>query len=168
MYHNWFEINMITKQAQRSLYRQADEARRIDAARKIRKQENKAENCLASLTPKPEPTPRTVQAEVAESVGPGDAKKISKPLLAFVRLTHGAEKEVGSEIQKLCQTEPDILECHKAAGEDCYILKIRTAEIKQLEGLLEAINVISDKTRTVTNIVLSSLKETSCIESVIE
>jgi Lrp/AsnC family transcriptional regulator, leucine-responsive regulatory protein len=97
-----------------------------------------------------------------------DAEKLGKPLLAFVRLTVGAQKEVKTGIQKLCQTEPDILECHNVAGEDCYILKIRSAGPKQLERMLSAIKSISDTIRSVTNIVLSSFKETSYIEAIAE
>ncbi len=93
-----------------------------------------------------------------------NAGKLGKPLLAFVRLTTGAQKELRAGIQKLCQTEPDILECHNVAGEDCYFLKIRTSGTDELERLLDAIKSISDTIRGVTNIVLSSLKETSYVE----
>jgi len=92
-----------------------------------------------------------------------DAEMVGKPLLAFVRLsvTNTGIREV---IQKLCASEPDILECHNVAGEDCYILKIRAAGPKQLERLLVAIKSKSDSIRSVTNIVLSSYKETLYVE----
>ena len=41
MYHNWYELNMVAKQVQKDLHRQADEARLVDAARKSRKEEKK-------------------------------------------------------------------------------------------------------------------------------
>lgn len=92
-----------------------------------------------------------------------DADMVGKPLLAFVRLsvTNQGIREV---IQKLCSSEPDILECHSVAGEDCYVLKIRAAGPKQLERLLSAIKSKSDSIRSVTNIVLSSYKETPYVE----
>lgn len=92
-----------------------------------------------------------------------DADLLGKPLLAFVRLSV-TNPGISELIQKLCATEPDILECHSVAGEDCYILKIRTAGPKQLERLLSAIKSKSDLIRSVTNIVLSSYKETPYVE----
>ncbi len=41
MYHNWYEQYRVAKQVQKDLYRQADEARLGDAARKSRKEEKK-------------------------------------------------------------------------------------------------------------------------------
>ncbi len=41
MYHNWYELSMVAKQVQKNLYRQADEARLVDAARKTRKEEKR-------------------------------------------------------------------------------------------------------------------------------
>ena len=93
-----------------------------------------------------------------------DADKLGKPLLAFIRLTVGTHAAVSEGIQKLCRTEPDILECHNVAGEDCYILKVRAAGPKELERLLSAIRSRADTVRSVTNIVLSSYKETPYVE----
>ena len=45
------------------------------------------------------------------------------------------------------------------AGEDCYILKVRAAGPKQLEKLLSAIRGSAETSRSVTNIVLSTYKE---------
>jgi hypothetical protein len=41
MYHNWYELYVVTKQLQKDLLRQADEARMVDAARKSRKEAKK-------------------------------------------------------------------------------------------------------------------------------
>jgi Lrp/AsnC family transcriptional regulator, leucine-responsive regulatory protein len=95
-----------------------------------------------------------------------DPEKLGKPLLAFVRLTVSSHDAVRDGIQKLCESEPDILECHNVAGEDCYVLKVRAAGPKQLEKLLLAIKNSADTGRSVTNIVLSTFKESSRIEPV--
>ena len=92
-----------------------------------------------------------------------DPEKLGKPLLAFVRLTVDSHNGVRNDIQKLCESEPDILECHNVAGEDCFILKIRAEGPKQLERLLAAIRGSADTSRSVTNIVLSTYKESSRI-----
>lgn len=93
-----------------------------------------------------------------------DAEKVGKPLLAFVRVSMGSHDAVAAGMRKLCEAEPDILECHNVAGEDCYILKIRAEGPKELERLLSAIRSRADSIRSVTNIVLSTYKETSYIE----
>jgi Lrp/AsnC family transcriptional regulator, leucine-responsive regulatory protein len=92
-----------------------------------------------------------------------NADILGKPMLAFVRLSVTTQT-INAAIQKLCASEPDILECHNVAGEDCYILKIRSEGPKQLERLLMAIKSRSDSIGSVTNIVLSSYKETNYVE----
>jgi len=93
-----------------------------------------------------------------------DPEKLGKPLLAFVRLTVDTHDGVRNDIQKLCESEPDILECHNVAGEDCYVLKVRAAGPKQLEKLLLTIKNTAEAGKSVTNIVLSTYKESSRVE----
>jgi Lrp/AsnC family leucine-responsive transcriptional regulator len=93
-----------------------------------------------------------------------DADKLGKPLMAFVRLTVSAHDTSKEGVRALCGAEPDILECHNVAGEDCYILKIRAESPKKLEALLTAIRNSTDTERSVTNIVLSTYKESTRIE----
>ena len=92
-----------------------------------------------------------------------DPEKIGKQMLAFVRLTVAPNSHATADIQALCAKQPDILECHNVAGEDCFILKVRATGPKELEKLLSAIKASSDANRSVTNIVLSSSKETTRI-----
>ncbi len=92
-----------------------------------------------------------------------DAEKLGKPLLAFLRLTVDPHDAARSTIGALCDSEPDILECHNVAGEDCYILKVRAEGPKQLERLLAAVRGTAEANRSVTNIVLSTRKESSRI-----
>jgi Lrp/AsnC family transcriptional regulator, leucine-responsive regulatory protein len=88
-----------------------------------------------------------------------DADKIGKPLLAFVRLTVASHEQARASVKDLCESEPDILECHNVAGEDCYILKVRAEGPKQLERLISAVRGSADANRSITNIVLSTYKE---------
>jgi Lrp/AsnC family leucine-responsive transcriptional regulator len=90
-----------------------------------------------------------------------DPEKLGKPLLAFLRLTVSSHESVKTSIRELCESDPDILECHNVAGEDCFILKVRAEGPKQLERLLSAVRGSADTSRSVTNIVLSSFKESS-------
>jgi hypothetical protein len=41
MYHNWYEIYVIGRQAQSDLHRKADEARRAEEARRVRREQKK-------------------------------------------------------------------------------------------------------------------------------
>lgn len=55
---------------------------------------------------------------------------------------------------------PEVLECHRVAGEDSYLLKVRTTNTRRLDQLLvETLRTIPGVTRTFTTIVLSSAKE---------
>ncbi len=102
-----------------------------------------------------------------------DAKKLGKPLLAFMRLTLGASEPEGfkatmDKIATLCSAEPDILECHDVAGEDCLILKLHAAGPGELQNLHAAIRDCTQSARTVTSIVLSTFKESSAVEPAAE
>jgi len=94
-----------------------------------------------------------------------DAEALGKPIMAFIRLTVDSAStdyvESKNSIMNICQAEPDVLECHCVAGEDCYILKVRTASPADLEKLIERIRCNAQVSRTTTSIVLSTLKQTT-------
>lgn len=93
-----------------------------------------------------------------------DAAALGKPITAFVRLVVGSDSQDNYRASKeqfaeVCRAEPDVLECHTVAGEDCYILKVRVATTRQLEELIERLRSHTLITRSTTNIVLSTFKE---------
>ena len=94
-----------------------------------------------------------------------DAEALGKPIIAFIRLTVGSAStdylESKNSVLSICQDEPDVLECHAVAGEDCYILKVRAPSPGDLEKLIERIRCNAQVSRTTTSIVLSTLKETT-------
>lgn len=97
-----------------------------------------------------------------------DAAALGKPITAFVRLVVGADPGEGypqskRQFAEVCLAEPEILECHTVAGEDCYILKVRVATTGQLESLIERLRSHATITRTTTNIVLSTFKEETLV-----
>jgi Lrp/AsnC family leucine-responsive transcriptional regulator len=54
----------------------------------------------------------------------------------------------------------EVLECHRVAGEDSYLLKVKTRNTRTLDRLLvEGLRTIPGVTRTCTTIVLASIKE---------
>lgn len=94
-----------------------------------------------------------------------DAEALGKPVIAFIRLNVGSAStkyiESKNSIKKICQAEPDVLECHCVAGEDCYILKVRATSPADLETLIERLRCNAQVSRTTTSIVLSTIKQTS-------
>jgi Lrp/AsnC family leucine-responsive transcriptional regulator len=97
-----------------------------------------------------------------------DPQLLGKSITAFVRLTVGTTSQGYSEskncLREICLAEPDILEGHGVAGEDCYILKVRVANTHELEKLIDRIRSSAPISRSVTNIVLSTFKEGIAIE----
>ena len=96
-----------------------------------------------------------------------DAEALGKPIMAFIRLavaaTSGNYLESKDRVMSVCLAEPDVLEFHNVAGEDCYILKVRAASPKALEKLIERIRGHAHVSRSITNIVLSTFKDSSKI-----
>jgi Lrp/AsnC family leucine-responsive transcriptional regulator len=96
-----------------------------------------------------------------------DADALGKPITAFIRLSVGVSTESYLEsknsVMNVCLAEPEVLECHGVAGEDCYVLKVRTASPKALEKLVERIRCQATVSRSVTSIVLSTFKESTVV-----
>ena len=96
-----------------------------------------------------------------------DADLLSKPITAFIRLsvssTSGNYLDSKKSIEDVCEIEPDVVECHGVAGEDCYVMKVKVATPHALEKLIERIRCNAQVSRSTTSIVLSTLKETTTI-----
>lgn len=101
-----------------------------------------------------------------------DAEKLGKPLMAFIRLLVESDVQdyetTHNRMMEACAADPDILECHNVAGEDCFILKVRAGGPKQLESLLVKIRNLTRSPRSVTSIVLSTYKQSTRIEPQME
>ena len=92
-----------------------------------------------------------------------DPAAVGKDLLAFVRLqfsdTQHPVRESLSRLVAVCLAEPDILESHDVAGEDCVILKVRCSGTAELQRLLGTVKDAIPGARSVTHIVLETFKE---------
>ena len=93
-----------------------------------------------------------------------DPQKLGKPITAFVRLVIGTAPgedyaACKQEFVAQCQAEPDILECHSVAGEECYLLKMRVATTADLEKLLERLRTYTLVAKSTSSIVMSTFKE---------
>jgi Lrp/AsnC family leucine-responsive transcriptional regulator len=96
-----------------------------------------------------------------------DAALLNKSITAFIRLSVGATAgnylESKKNVEAVAEIEPDVLECHGVAGEDCYMMKVKVQDPGELEKLIERIRCSAQVARSTTSIVLSTLKETTTI-----
>ena len=90
-----------------------------------------------------------------------DPRVLDQHMLAFVavRSVEGpAEDSVAQQLAAL----PQVLEVHHIAGDDCYLIKVRTKDAEALGLLLRTtIGRIAGVRSTRTTIVLETVKETS-------
>jgi Lrp/AsnC family transcriptional regulator, leucine-responsive regulatory protein len=84
-------------------------------------------------------------------------------LLAFVLVRTDELAGESVAASALC-VMPEVLEVHHIAGEDCFLVKVRTADTESLGRLLrEQIGAIESVRSTRTTIVLHTTKETEAI-----
>lgn len=93
-----------------------------------------------------------------------DAKKLGKDITAFIGVTIEHPKYFEGFAKKVTAM-PEILEAHRVAGQDSYMLKVKTSNTRTLDQLLvETLRMIEGVTRTNTTIVLSSIKEETHVQ----
>jgi Lrp/AsnC family leucine-responsive transcriptional regulator len=92
-----------------------------------------------------------------------DANKLGKDITAFIGVNIEHPKYFEGFAKKVMAL-PEVLEAHRVAGQDSYILKVKTANTRTLDQLLvETLRTISGVTRTHTTIVLTSIKEETLV-----
>jgi Lrp/AsnC family leucine-responsive transcriptional regulator len=90
-----------------------------------------------------------------------DPASVDQRMLAFVAVRSEEGPADDCVAQKLAGL-PEVLEVHHVAGEDCYLVKVRTRDAEQLGTLLRTrIGRIPGVKSTRTTIVLETVKETS-------
>ena len=89
-----------------------------------------------------------------------DPEAVGCGLTAFVSVTLDKSKHRTTFLKKI-QNLPEVQECHHVTGEDDYLIKIRCRDTGELERLVgEEIKSLTGISKTSTNIVLSTAKET--------
>jgi Lrp/AsnC family leucine-responsive transcriptional regulator len=80
-----------------------------------------------------------------------DPAALGLPVAAFVRIrpTPGQLPKIAALVKRV----PQISECHRVTGEDCFLLKVHAPTIEDLEDVLDKFLVHGN---TVTSIVVSS------------
>jgi len=77
--------------------------------------------------------------------------KVGRPVQAVVRIAsrNGQQGAITSLVREL----PEVLECHRITGEDCFTVKIAVASVEELQRLIDRLVQFGHPT---TSIVLSS------------
>ena len=88
-----------------------------------------------------------------------DPEKLGRGLVAFIRVGLQASAQETEAFEQFVLKEPQIVECYDVDGEDCYILKVRTASPQTLRELIAHLRSVPRITRTVTSIALLAIKE---------
>jgi Lrp/AsnC family transcriptional regulator, leucine-responsive regulatory protein len=73
------------------------------------------------------------------------------PVTAFVRIRPAAGQLV--KIADLADRTPEISECHRISGEDCFLIKVHAAAVEDLEKTLDQFLNFG---QTITSIVVST------------
>lgn len=64
-----------------------------------------------------------------------DPVALGYPLVAYVRLRPNSGQLV--KIAELARSIPEVVECHRITGEDCFVLKVHLPAIDQLDRVLD-------------------------------
>ncbi|NGP88305.1 Lrp/AsnC family transcriptional regulator [Fodinibius halophilus] len=89
-----------------------------------------------------------------------DSKRFKFDITAFVFVEVDGSENYPKFIEA-ATTEPEILECHSITGDGSHILKIRTENTASFENLLSQIQAWPGVSKSRSNVVLSSFKETA-------
>jgi Lrp/AsnC family transcriptional regulator, leucine-responsive regulatory protein len=88
-----------------------------------------------------------------------DPRRLGKDITAFIGVGIEHPKYFEGFARKVMGLE-EVLECHRVAGQDSYLLKVRTENTGTLDRLLtEELRTLPGVTRTQTTIVLCPVKE---------
>ena len=80
-----------------------------------------------------------------------DPAKVGYPLAAIVRIAPAVRQL--EKIRELARETPEVVECHRITGEDCFFLKLHLRSIDELEPLLDRFTPYG---RTTTSLIHSS------------
>jgi Lrp/AsnC family leucine-responsive transcriptional regulator len=64
-----------------------------------------------------------------------DPRALGWPVAAFVRVRPGPGQL--TRIADLARQTPEVVECHRITGEDCFLMKVYVTEIDKLEEVLD-------------------------------
>jgi Lrp/AsnC family leucine-responsive transcriptional regulator len=80
-----------------------------------------------------------------------DAKAVGFPIGAVVRVRPTTRRL--QKIPELARQIPEVVDCHRITGEDCYFMRLQLRSMDDLEGILDQFLVLG---QTTTSIIHSS------------
>jgi Lrp/AsnC family transcriptional regulator, leucine-responsive regulatory protein len=80
-----------------------------------------------------------------------DPRAVGYPVSAVVRVAPATGQL--QKIRDVAQSTPEVVECHRITGEDCFLLKLHLRSLDELEGVLDRFTPYG---RTTTSLVHSS------------
>jgi Lrp/AsnC family leucine-responsive transcriptional regulator len=80
-----------------------------------------------------------------------DLAKLGYPMVAFLRIA--VSGDALARVPALCQSMPQVLECHRITGADSFIMKLVTSSVEELQNLIDR---FTPYVHTNTALVLSS------------
>lgn len=87
-----------------------------------------------------------------------NAKKFHFDITAFIFVHVDGSENYSGFVEK-AEKEPEIMECHSITGDGSHFLKIRTKNTSCFESLLSRIQAWQGVSKTRSNLVLSTFKE---------
>ncbi|WP_327692778.1 Lrp/AsnC family transcriptional regulator [Streptomyces sp. NBC_00459] len=81
-----------------------------------------------------------------------DPERTGYPVMAVVRLKYPGPGTRHEPLRRLLEERPEILECLRTTGDDCYIMKVAATSMAHLE---EIVDELAEFGSTTTNLVLS-------------
>ena len=97
-----------------------------------------------------------------------DAARLGVDITAFIGVGIEHPKFFDGFTKKVHALD-EVLECHRVAGDDSYLLKVKTRNTRSLDRLLvEVLRTIPGVTRTHTTIVLAPIKEETHVRAAIK
>lgn len=81
-----------------------------------------------------------------------DPERTGYPVMAVVRLKYPGPGTRHQPLRRLLEERPEILECLRTTGDDCYVMKVAATSMAHLE---EIVDELAEFGSTTTNLVLS-------------
>jgi Lrp/AsnC family leucine-responsive transcriptional regulator len=80
-----------------------------------------------------------------------DPKAVGLPIAAYIRVRPGPG--LLPKLAELAQQTPEVVECHRITGEDCFLMKVHVAAVEEMETIIDRFLAFG---QTTTSIVQSS------------
>jgi Lrp/AsnC family leucine-responsive transcriptional regulator len=85
-----------------------------------------------------------------------DARKLGLDITAFIGVFTNHPRYHEGFVKQVTAIE-EVLECHRVAGADSYLLKVKTANTSSLDALIARVRSLSGVERTQTTIAIATL-----------